>query len=276
MAAQDVLGLIAGNGIYPATMARAARKAGVPRLVAAAFVNETDPALQGDVDALEWMRVGQLGKMIKFFQREGVRNAVMVGQISPKNLFDLRPDLRTLVLLAKLKRRNAETIFGAIGDELAKEGITLLPATSYLDEFLPPAGHVCGPVLKEKALADAAFGLSIAKETSRLDIGQSVVVKKGTVLAVEAFEGTNECIKRGGALGRGSATLAKVAKPAQDMRFDVPVIGPATIESCADAGISLIAIEAGKTLILGLEQVQKICQARSISLYAFPATDPTR
>ncbi|MCB1091216.1 MAG: UDP-2,3-diacylglucosamine diphosphatase LpxI, partial [Verrucomicrobiae bacterium] len=204
------MGMIAGNGIYPDTFARAARRAGVAKLAAAAFVDETDPALASQVDVLEWMRVGQLGKMIKFFKANGVTRAVMVGQIAPKNLFDLRPDLRTLKMLAGVKVRNAESLFGAIADELAKDGIELLPATTFLDELLPGPGHVCGPALKDRQLEDADFGFRIAKEVSRLDIGQTVVVKKGTVLAVEAFEGTNEAMKRGGALGKGEAMMVKV------------------------------------------------------------------
>ncbi len=264
----EPLGLIAGNGVYPFTMAAAARRAGVTKLVAAAFINETQPSLAAEVDALEWMRVGQLGKMSKFFQRQGVRRAVMVGQIAPGNLFDLRPDLRTLVMLGKLKRRNAETIFGAIGNELAKDGIELISAVTYLEDQMPPAGHVAGPLLRERDLADAAYGLSIATASSQLDIGQTVVVKKGTVLAVEAFEGTNECLKRGGALGRGQATMAKVAKPKQDLRFDVPVIGPQTVLACAEAQIRLIAIHAGMTLVLEPERVQELCTQHGVSVYA--------
>ncbi len=265
----STLGLIAGNGVYPFTMAQAAKAAGVGKIVAAAFENETLPALAHEVAALEWMRVGQLGKMIKFFKSHGVKHAVMIGQIAPKNLFDLRPDLRTLLMLGKLKRRNAETIFGAIGNELAKDGIELISAITYLEDHLPRAGYVCGPKLRERDLADAHYGLEIARESSRLDIGQTVVVKKGTVLAVEAFEGTNECIKRGGALGRGQATMAKVAKPKQDFRFDVPVVGPQTIITCAEASIRLIAIHAGMTLLLEKEKVQQLCDQHKISVYAF-------
>lgn len=264
----QTLGLIAGNGQYPFVMTSGARKAGVGKIVAAAFNGETLPALAQTVDAIAWMRVGQLGRLIKFFKSEGVTEAVMVGQIAPKNLYQLIPDLRTLVMLGKLKRRNAETIFGAIGDELAKDGITLISAISFLEHLLPQPGHVCGPALRERDLADARLGIDIARETSRLDIGQTVVVKKGTVLAVEAFEGTNDCILRGGQLGHGAATMAKVAKPQQDFRFDVPVVGAATIQACADAGIRLIAVEAHRTLLLELPQITELCERLKISLYA--------
>lgn len=262
------LGLIAGNGIYPETMARAARMAGVEKLAAAAFQDETEPHLTDLVDSLEWMRVGQLGKMIKFFKREGVTDAVMVGQIAPKNLFDLRPDLRTLKLLSKVKERNAESLFGAIAGELEKDGITLLPATKFLEDLLPGAGLVCGPELSERQREDADFGFRIAKEVSRLDIGQTVVVKKGTVLAVEAFEGTNEALKRGGALGKGEAMMVKVSKPNQDFRFDVPVVGPATIEAAAEAGVNAIVVEAGSTLLLGKEEIVSACEEKGVSIAA--------
>ncbi len=268
------IGVIAGRGIYPQTFVTAAKNQSEPiRLVVAAVINETEPTLVEQVDSSDWFRVGQLGKMIKFFKKQKVTEAVMVGQITPKNLFDLRPDMRTMMLLARVKERNAETLFGGIADELAKDGITLLPATTFLDDLLPGEGLVFGPALKEKAMDDARYGFRIAKETSRLDIGQTVVVRRGTVLAVEAFEGTNECIRRGGKLGQGKdVTLAKVSKPKQDFRFDVPVVGPDTIRNCAESGVGVIAIEANKTLMLGAEEVKALCQQHKISVVAITAT----
>jgi len=260
------IALIAGNGIYPATFIAAAKRAGVKRLVAAAFLNETKPEIAQQVDAIEWFRVGQLGKMISFFKKQDIKQVVMVGQIAPKNLFDLRPDLRLLLMLARIKQRNAETLFGGIADELAKDGITLLPATTFLEDLMPMAGHVAGPQIKKRRWEDAQYGFTIAKESSRLDIGQTVIVKNGTVLAVEAFEGTNEAVKRGGALGRGGATMVKVSKPNQDMRFDVPVIGPDTVRNAAASGVDLIAIEAGKTLILGMDELQQECLRSRVSI----------
>jgi DUF1009 family protein len=264
------IGIIAGNGFYPETFVRAARKAEpASRLIAVAFENETRPDLEPQVDSLQWFRVGQLSKLIKFFLKEGVKEAVMMGQISPKNLFDLRPDMRILMMLARVKKRNAETLFGAIAEEMAKDGITLLPATTFLEDHLPPEGHVAGPPVKPRALADLQYGFEIAKKTSALDIGQSVVVRHGTVLAVEAFEGTNACIRRGGELGRNKeAVLVKVSKPNQDFRFDVPVIGPQTVETCAEAGILAIGIEAGKTLLLEKDKVLKLCGQHKISIHA--------
>ena len=192
MAQSRIIGVIAGSGVYPETFIHAARRqAPGVRLVVAAFQNETKPEIAEICDAIEWFRVGQLGKTLRFFLREKCTEAVMMGQIAPRNLFDLRPDLRALMVLARLRERNAETLFGAIADELEKEGIRVLSAVTFLEDFLPPAGHVCGPPLRKRQVADADFGFRIAKETSRLDIGQSVLVRHGTVLAVEGFEGTN-------------------------------------------------------------------------------------
>lgn len=264
------IGIIAGSGIYPETFVRAARKAEPSaRLVVVGFEEETRPDLEAQVEAFRWLRVGQLSKLIKFFLSEGVTEAVMMGQISPKNLFNLRPDLRILTMLAKIKKRNAESLFGGIAGELEKDGITLLPATTFLEEHLPSGGHVTGPAIKPRTLEDLEYGFDIAKKTSALDIGQSVVVRYGTVLAVEAFEGTNACIRRGGELARNKdAVLVKVSKPNQDFRFDVPVIGPQTIENCAKAGVIAIGIEAGKTLLLEQEKIISLCSRHKICIHA--------
>lgn len=250
-------------------MARAARAAGVQRLVVAAFQNETNPELGTLVDTLEWMRVGQLGKMIGFLKNSGAKHAVMSGQIHPKNLFDLRPDLKAVLLLAKLRERNAESIFGAIGDEMAKVGVELLPATTYMEEFLAAPGLIGGPKLSRREQEDVQYGFKIAKETSRLDIGQTVVVKAGTVLAVEAFEGTNAAMKRGGELGRKDAVMVKVSKPNQDFRFDVPVIGPLTLEAASEARIRVLGVEAGKTLLLERDRLLALAAEHSISIFGY-------
>lgn len=249
-------------------LADAARRAGVKRIVAAAFTNETDDRLAGKVDEIHWMRVGQLGRLIACFRDAGVTSGIMVGQIAPKNLFDLRPDWKTLLLLARLKRRNAESIFAAIGDELGHAGITLLPATSFLEDCLAPDGLIAGRKLTRREEEDVAFGFEIAREVSRLDIGQTVIVRNGTVLAVEGFEGTNETIKRGGALGGRNAIMVKVAKPNQDMRFDVPVIGVETIGIAIEAHLRVIAMETGKTLLLEKESLLELAARSNISIVA--------
>ena len=268
MQAPDILGIIAGNGVYPRLLADSARKVGVKKIVAAAFTDETDSALVQHVDLIEWIRVGQLSRLLKFFREQNIHHAIMAGQIAPKNLFDLRPDWKALLVLAKLKQRNAESIFAAIGDELAKVGVDLLPATTFLEEFLAPAGLIAGPKLSIREEADVDFGWKIAKEIARLDVGQTVIVKNGTILAIEALEGTNETIKRGGALARKGTVMIKVAKPNQDMRFDVPVIGVETIRIAADAKLRAIAIEAGKTLLLEKDTIIDLANCSKLSIVA--------
>jgi DUF1009 family protein len=220
------------------------------------------------VDEIHWMRVGQVGKLIACFRAADVTDAIMAGQIAPKNLFDLRPDWKTLLLLARLKRRNAESIFAAIGDELARAKITLRPATSFLEDCLAPAGLIAGRKLTRREEEDVALGFEIAREISRLDIGQTVIVKNGTVLAVEGFDGTNETIKRGGALGGRNAIMVKVAKPNQDMRFDVPVIGVETIGIAVAAHLRVIAVEPGRTLLLEKEALLGLAARSNISIVA--------
>ncbi len=261
----QTLGLIAGNGVYPRLLAQAARKSGVKQIVAAAFTNETDPALAQYVDVIEWLRVGQLGKLLKTFRDANVRQAVMAGQIAPRNLFDLRPDWKALLILARLKQRNAETIFSAIAEELRKIDIDLLPATSYLEDQLASLGLIAGPKLSRRENEDVDLGWKVAKEIARLDIGQTVIVRHGTVLAVEGFDGTNETIQRGGKLAP-KAVMVKVAKPSQDMRFDVPVIGVETIRVAAEANIRVVAVEAGKTLLLEREAIVDLARRANISL----------
>jgi UDP-2,3-diacylglucosamine hydrolase len=269
MGKQSALGIIAGNGIYPFLVARAARQKGVTAIHVAAFENETRPELANHADSIEWMRVGQLGRLLKFFAKADVHQVIMAGQIAPKNLFDLRPDLRVLMVLSTLKRRNAESLFGALGEELAKAGIQLLPATTFLEDAVAGEGLIGGPKPKKRSLEDVAYGFEIAKEVSRLDIGQTVVVRNGTVLAVEAFEGTNEAIRRGAALGRRGTIVVKVSKPNQDLRFDVPVIGCETLEVASAAGVSIIAVEAGKTLLLEREAVIALAEAKQMTIYGY-------
>jgi hypothetical protein len=264
------LGIIAGNNAYPLILAREARAAGVERIVAAAFTGETDPALAPLVDHIEWMRVGQLGRMISCLKAQGAREAVMAGQIHPGNLFNLRPDLKALMLLGKLRTRNAESIFGAIADELAAAGITLLPATVHMEKYLATPGIIAGGKLSRREQEDIRFGFEIAKKVSALDIGQTVVVKGGAVLAVEAFEGTNEAIRRGGSLGRKGAVMVKVSKPRQDLRFDVPVIGLQTLQAAAEARIRVIAVEAAKTLLLDLDAMKEEAQRRGLTIVGIP------
>lgn len=268
MTSPDTLGIIAGNGVYPRLLADAARKAGVKKIIAAAFTGETDPALAQHVDIIEWMRVGQLNRLLKFFDQNKVHHAIMAGQIAPGNLFDLHPDWKALLLLGKLKQRNAETIFAAIADELMKVEVDLLPATTFLEDQLAPAGLIAGPKLSRREEEDVELGWKTAKEIARLDIGQTVIVKDGTILAVEAFEGTNNAITRGGALAHKGAVMVKVAKPNQDIRFDVPVIGVETIHIAGGAKLRVVAAEAGRTLLLERDQIVDLAERARISIVA--------
>jgi DUF1009 family protein len=191
---------------------------------------------------------------------------MMAGQIAPKNLFHLRPDWKALLLLAKLKRRNAETIFAAIAGELAEVGVELLPATTFLHDHLAPVGLIAGPKLSRREEEDVAFGWSMAKEIARLDIGQTVVVKNGTVLAVEGFDGTNETLQRGGRLAGKGAIVVKVAKSKQDMRFDIPVIGSETVRIAATSKIRVIAVEANCTLLLEKDALREAAARLNVSV----------
>jgi DUF1009 family protein len=266
--APESLGLIAGNRTLPLEFARQARAAGVKKLIAVAFENETDPALEKFVDETVWIKVGQLSKMISAFTDRKISQCIMVGQIAPKNLHDLRPDLRTIGMLFRLKEKNAHTIFGAIADELKKDGVELIEATPWLKPLMPGKDFHLGPKLSAEQKADVEFGFRIGKEISRLEIGQTVVVKRGTVLAVEAFEGTDECLARGGGLAgkNGGAVVVKVAKLNHDMRFDIPCIGLQTLEACANSGVSVLALEAGKTLLLEQEACAEFAKKNKISL----------
>jgi DUF1009 family protein len=266
----DTIGIIAGNRSLPLVFARQAKALGVKRLVAVAFENETDPELAGLVDEIVWLKVGQLAKMISALKERGVACCVMLGQIAPRNLFDLRPDFRAVTLLLKLKEKNAQSLFGAVADELKKDGIELIEPVRWLRPLMPETGFCLGPALSGKQEADVALGLRIAKEVSRLEIGQTVVIKEGTVLAVEGFEGTDNCLRRGGSLAgsSGGAVAVKVARDKHDLRFDIPCIGISTLETCREAGIAALAFESGKTLLMDRELIEALARKYKISVAA--------
>jgi len=262
--------LIAGQGDYPLLVARALLKAGIPlRLIG--FEEETRAELVELVPAAERriLLVGQLGHMLKALRDFDSGYALMAGQITPRRLFKgLHPDLKATRILLGLKRRNAETIFGAIAKEIEDINVTLLDARSYLDEHLATAGCMTGrsfPI--EKDYLD--HGVSIARECARLDIGQGCVVRKGTVLAVEAFEGTDEMLRRAGTFKTDGALFVKTVKARQDFRFDVPCFGLRTLETMRTAGLTAAALESGRVLIIDKPAV--LAQARSwgISLLGF-------
>jgi hypothetical protein len=238
------------------------------KIVAVAFHGETSPEIEEVADEVIWLRVGQLAKLIKAFSSRDVRHCVMAGQIAPKNLFEFRPDLKTAAMLFRLKERNAHTIFGAIGDELAKSDVELIEAIPWLGQAMPGPEFQLGRKLTEQQQEDIALGRRLAKEVSRLEIGQTVVVKEGTVLAIEGFEGTDACLRRGGELAgpKGGAVAVKVAKEDHDMRFDIPCIGRRTLESCAASKIAVLAIESSKTILLEREEVESLSKANGITV----------
>jgi len=268
----QTLGIIAGDRSLPLVLARQARATGVRRLVAIGFEGLSNRDLEPLVDKMVWMKLGQLKKLISAFQEHEVKHCVMVGKVAPKSFFDARPDLRVIAAVLKLKEKNAHTLFGAFAEELMKDGIKLIPATPWLSSVMPQAGFNLGPKLTDEQRADVEFGFRMAKEVSRLEIGQSVVVKNGAVVAVEGFEGTDKCLLRGGELSGkdGGAVAVKVAKEQHDMRWDIPCVGEQTLETCATARISVLAVEAGKTLLLDQERVEALAKKQRVSVVTVP------
>ena len=262
------LGLIAGKGAYPRVLAESARKQGVERLYAIAFKKETDPVIERYVDQVDWISIGQMSAMLDALKASGMRHAVMAGQITPTHLFRIRPDKRMLGLLARLKQRNAETIFGAIADELKTAGVELMPASLFMQSTMPGPGRLGGRSLAEVQREDVSLGLRVAKTTSGLDIGQTVVIKDGTVLAVEAFEGTDETILRGGKMGGAGAVVVKVAKPGHDMRFDIPVVGERTMKTLGKIKAAVLAVEAERTILLEREKLVGMADAQGLVFVA--------
>ena len=260
------IGLVAGRGTYPRLVLEGARQDG-RELVVAAFEGETEPTVASRGRPSTWLRVGQLGGLVSFFKKQGVDRAIFAGQITPRRLYDLRPDLKALWILAQLKERNAATLFGAVVKELEKAGIRVLPATTFMEDHLAKPGLVAGPRPPLHLSADIKFGWPLAKVVARLNIGQSLVVRKGTVMAVEGFDGTDATLKRGGLIAGQDATAIKVTAPAQDMRFDVPVIGPKTIQSAAEGKVRTLVVEAGRTLVLELDGVKKLAERHKITIW---------
>ena len=264
------IALIAGQGVYPSLVAGAIREAGL-RVKLIAFAGETAPELTfsfPEADRREVL-VGQVGKTLRILEEFGAGYAIMAGQITPRRLFKgLHPDLKAAAILLSLKRRNAETIFGAVSKEIESLGIALLDARSFLDSHLASAGCMTGrsfPIDEEYL----GHGIAIARECARLDIGQGCVVRKGTVLAVEAFEGTDEMLRRAGAFESGEALFVKTVKARQDFRFDVPCFGLKTLDVMREAKVSAAALEAGRVIMLEKPEVLAQARAWGISIWGF-------
>ena len=258
MAPSDAVGLIAGNGQFPLLFAQAAKEQGV-RVVAVAMEGETNPEIANHVDVCSFVKVGQLGRMIKFFHKHSITQAAMAGGVRKTRLFEgARPDLTAVKLLAQSALKQDDGMLRAIAREFESKGITIIDSTLYMPECLAPAGLLTSNAIDSKTESELSYGYEVARKIGELDIGQTVIVKGGAVVALEAIEGTDACIERAGNLTQQSGAVAvKIAKPDQDMRFDVPAIGITTIENLSRAGIKVLGVEAGRTLFL---EPQKIIQ----------------
>ncbi|MBU0481597.1 MAG: UDP-2,3-diacylglucosamine diphosphatase LpxI [Proteobacteria bacterium] len=247
------IGIIAGGGQFPILFARAAREQG-RQVMIAAHKGESSPELEDAADKVCWVKLGQLGKIIKFFRGEGVDEAVLLGTITKTRIFkDILPDLKGLALWNRLKVRQDDSILRAVAEALEEEGIKILESTLYLQKLFFPKGVLTNLSPSPEQTEDIIFGWQMARAVGKLDIGQCVVVRDKTVLAVEAIEGTDAAIRRGGSLGKEKSVVVKVKKPGQDFRFDLPAIGVKTIESMREVGASVLAVEAGQALLFDAE-----------------------
>jgi DUF1009 family protein len=262
------IGLIAGGGRFPLLFAQSARRAG-HRVVAVAHKAETDPALAEAVDAITWVKLGQVGHLLAALKEGGATQSVMLGAITKRRFFaDAMLDATGLKVLARVAVRSDDSLLRALARFLEEEGVPITDPTPFLADRLAPEGVLGRHAPTEEELADARYGLELARGVGRLDLGQTVVVKDRVALAVEALEGTDACIRRGGELARaGGFVVVKAVKPQQDRRFDLPAVGPDTVDSMVAAGGRVLAVEAGATLVMDLDRmVEKADRARLVLL----------
>ena len=261
-------GLIAGNGKFPFLTIEGARRAGAA-LSVVAIKEETDKRIEEVAEKVIWVGIGQLGKMISFFKKEGVTKAMMCGQVKHVQIFSgALPDLKMLKMLWNLPQRNTDALIGGIADELAKDGIELIDSTYFIQDRLAQEGVLSRRKPDSTESGNIEYGLRIANEIARLDLGQTIVVRAKACVAVEAMEGTDAVIRRAGELAKGKLTVVKVAKPNQDMRFDVPVVGVPTIETMIQAGATCLCLTPNKTLMFDKEEMLKLADANKISVIA--------
>jgi len=261
-------GLIAGNGKFPFMVLEGARQAGV-QMVVAAIREETDPAIESVADSVKWVGIGQLGRMIRFFKDERVEKAIMAGQVKHVQIFSRAvPDVRMLKVLLKLPRRNTDSLIGAIATELQGEGIELVDSTYFLQDYLPKPGVLTRRQPDKHEQEDIQYGLEIARKIAGLDLGQTIVVRGKACVAIEAMEGTDETIQRAGHLVKRRLTVVQLAKPNQDMRFDVPVVGVPTLTTMTKAGATCLCITAGKTLMFDRDEMIRLANEKKIVIVA--------
>jgi len=265
----EKIGLIAGNRKFPLLFSQAAKKRNY-YIVAVAIKGDTSRQLAKLVDKIYWLGLGEFSKMFEVFKSEGVSKVIMAGQISPRRLFskEINKDALLRELLAGMKDKKADTIFGAIAKKLKESGLELLDSTTFIEEYLPQKGVLTNTALPPELSGDVSFGLELAKAIAALDIGQTVAVKNKAIVAVEALEGTDNLIRRAGRIARGGVVIVKVSKPKQDLRFDIPVVGLNTVKNLIKAGVVCLAIEGGKTLFIDKEQAIKLANRKGISIVA--------
>lgn len=263
-------GLIAGNGRFPLLVAQAARGEG-REIVAVAIQEETDPAIEGLVTRCYWISLGELGRLIEILKEEGITQAVMAGQVKHAQIFSsIRPDWRLVKVLMSLKARNTDALIGAVANVLAEEGIELLDSTTFLKPYLAPEGRIAGREMEAREREDVEYGEQVARALAGFDIGQSVIICERACVAVEAMEGTDAAILRAAQFSNGRPlTVVKVSKPNQDMRFDVPVIGPGTVRTMEQAGATALAVDAGRTLLLDREELLREAERARVAIAGF-------
>ncbi|HXB53743.1 MAG TPA: UDP-2,3-diacylglucosamine diphosphatase LpxI [Vicinamibacteria bacterium] len=267
------LGLIAGNGRFPFLVAAGARQAG-RRVVAVAIREEASPELAQAVDEIHWVGLGQLGRCIEALRSGGAVEAVMAGQVKHRQIFaDIVPDLKLMGVLGRLALKNTDSLIGGVVEALAREGITLLPSTLFLQDQLAEVGAMTRRAPSREERKDIAYGCQVARALARLDLGQTVVVKDRAAVALEAMEGTDDVIRRAGRIAGPGTTVVKVAKPKQDMRFDVPVVGGGTLEAMRESGARTLAVEAGKTLLIDRTEFLTEANRHGLTVWGMGALD---
>ena len=265
--------LIAGRHTYPLLFIQAARAAGVKRIEVVAFKGETNRAILPLADKIHWLHLGSMRAFLDTLASTGIHHCALVGQIAPRNLFQVRMDRLALEMYKALKVRNAHTIFGSIANAIEDLGMEVLPANCFMDKHTPPKGSLAQRTPTEQEWADIQLGLHLVKGTSAFEIGQTVAIKEGMIIAVEAFEGTNQTIRRAGRVGGAGTVIVKVPKIGHDMRFDIPVVGTKTLKIMKKAKASCLAVEAGKTILLEREKLIKIADRLGMAFVAVEQED---
>ena len=261
------IGLIAGNGRFPFLAARQAGEEGYD-VVCCAIREEADPSIEKVAKHILWIKLGQLGKVIEFFRKHGAEEALLAGKVTKASLFkgQIQPDFEMIKALAGIRDWKDDSLLGAVVRHLEKKGVRIVDSTRFLKNRMPQPGVLTKKKPGRSEYEDIDFGWALAKEMGRVDVGQTVVVKAKAVLAVEAIEGTDETIRRGAGFAKGNAVVVKVAKPEQDMRFDVPTIGLSTLKAMHESGASVLAVEAFKTIVLDSKEVIEFANRHDIAI----------